>query len=247
MSRDRAPARSTLGTVAVAVLAVNAGLLFGYQAVRGNAPYDATLGWVGNLAMFVPTAACFARAAVGGSRRAAAIWLGCAMLAQTAGNVIMVTWTQLQVAPPAPAPSDFAYWAFYLCVIAAVVCLVRTDAGSFPRSLWLDGALGAAGAATALAAVLSPVLAGSGGPLAVVLVGAGYTVGDLLLVAMICGLLAVRGTRGASLWLWLAGGLALFCAADVTYALRVEAGTYTVASMLHVMWMLGVTCIAVGI
>ena len=90
--------------------------------------------------------------------------------------------------------------------------LPRPSRGSFPRALWLDGALGAAGAATALAVVLNPVLSGIEGDLAEVLVGAAYPVADLLLVAMICGLLAVRGLRGGSMWLWLAGGLAIFCA-----------------------------------
>ena len=73
---------------------------------------------------------------------------------------------------------------------------MRRDHGAFPRALWLDGALGAAGAATALAAVLSPVLSSAPqGELGAVLVGAAYTAADLLLVAMICGVLA--GARRA--------------------------------------------------
>ena len=32
------------------------------------------------------------------------------------------------------------------------------------------------------------------------------------------------------MWLWMAGGLAIFCAADVVYALRVNAGTYEVST-----------------
>ena len=79
------------------------------------------------------------------------------------------------------------------------------------------------------------------------LVGAAYTAADLLLVAMICGVLTARGVRGGSLWLLLAGGLAVFCATDVVYALRVSAGTYSVASMLSVGWMIGVTFIALAI
>ena len=35
------------------------------------------------------------------------------------------------------------------------------------------------------------------------------------------------------MWLWMAGGLALFCAADVVYALRVTAGTYEVGTSLY--------------
>ena len=143
---------------AAAVLIGNLLLVAAFQLLRAGAAYDSTFGLIANLAMLVPTVACFARAVVGGPRRAAACWLGFAMLSQTAGNVIYSTWTQFQADPPVPSPSDFAYLGFYVSVTAAVVCLVRRDHGAFPRALWLDGALGAAGAATALAAVMSPVL-----------------------------------------------------------------------------------------
>ena len=69
-----------------------------------------------------------------------------------------------------------------------------------------------------------------------VLVSAAYTVADLLLVAMICGLLAVRGMRGGSMWLWLAGGLAIFCAADVAYALRVSSASTPWRPSLTLLW-----------
>ena len=126
--------------------------------------------------------------------------------------MIVSAWLQFQTDPPVPSPSDFAYVGFYVCVTAAIVCLVRRDHGSFPRALWLDAALGAAGAATALAAALSPVLSATQGDFATVLVGSTYTAADLLVVALIGGLLAVRGLRGGSMWLWIAGGLApLLC------------------------------------
>ena len=236
-----------LRTAAAALLAANMVGLIAFQILRGGAPYDAVYGWVGNFAMLVPTVACFACAWLGGPRRAPAIWLGLALLSQTAGNVVVSTWVQFQTDPPVPSPSDLFYFGFYGCVAAAIVCLVPRDQGSFPRALWLDGALGAAGAATALAAALSPVLAATQGDLATVLVGATYTSADLLLVAMIAGLLAVRGVRGGSGWLWMAGGLALFCAADVMYALRVTAGTYEVGTSLYVWWTAGVSCIAFAI
>lgn len=49
------------------------------------------------------------------------------------------------------------------------------------------------------------------------------------------------------MWLWIAGGLAIFCAADVVYALRVSAGTYEVSFTLAGMWAIGVTCIAIAL
>jgi diguanylate cyclase len=39
-------------------------------------------------------------------------------------------------------------------------------------------------------------------------------------------------------------GMAIFCAADVAYAIRVDAGIYSVGSWLTLGWMAGVTCIA---
>ena len=238
---------SRLRLICGVLLLANVGMLAVFQALRGGAGYDSLYGWVGNFTMLVPTAACFALAWLGGPRRAPAIWLGLAMLSQTAGNVITSVWVQFQASPPVPSPADFAYFGFYVCVTAAIVCLVRRDLGSFPRALWLDGALGAAGAATALAAALSPVFSAAQGDLATVLVGATYTTADLLVVAMIGGVVAVQGLRGGSMWLWMAGGLALFCAADVVYALQINAGTYAVGGWLFLWWTGGVTSIAFAI
>ena len=247
MSSAGASKAGAIRTTAVGLLVVNAVLLVGFTAVNQTSAQGSVFGVIANLTMVAPIVACFAYAIVGGPRRAAAIWLGLAMLSQTAGNVIYTTWIQFQTYPPVPSPADFAYWAFYVSVAAAIVCLVRRDHGSFPRALWLDGALGAAGAATALAAAMSPVLTSPHASLATALVGATYTSADLLLVALICGLLAVRGTTGGSMWLWIAGGLAIFCAADVVYALRVSAGTYEVGITLSGMWAIGVTCIAIAL
>ena len=197
--------------------------------------------------MLVPTLACFGYAFFRGPRRAAAILLGLAMLSQAAGNVIYSAWTQYQAHPPVPSPSDIAYLGFYVSVAAAVVWLARRDTGSFPRALWLDGAIGAAGAAAALAAGLSFLHSGAQGDSAAVIVGGAYTVADLLLVAMIAGLLTVRGVRGGSIWVWLAAGMATFCAADVVYAVRVDAGIYAAGPWLYLLWMTGITCIAVSI
>ena len=38
--------------------------------------------------------------------------------------------------------------------------------------------------------------------------------------------------------------MAVFCAADVVYAVRVNAGIYVAGPWLYLLWMTGVTCIA---
>jgi diguanylate cyclase len=244
MEGVRIPAGRAIPLLLVANLVV----LVGFVVLHGASFSNPVFIMVGNLAMLVPTLACFGRARLRGPLRAPAILLGIAMLCQAAGNVIYSTWTQYQAHPPVPSPSDIAYLGFYVSVAAAVVWMARHDHGSFSRALWLDGAIGAAGAASALAGGM--ILAGAGpqGDPATVLVGAAYTVADLLLVAMIAGLLAVRGVRGGSTWVWLAGGMAFFCAADVAYAVLISKGTYDIGgSGLHLLWMTGITCIAISI
>jgi diguanylate cyclase (GGDEF)-like protein len=203
--------------------------------------------WLMNATALVPVLACFARAYLGGKRAAGAVWLGAAIMAFGAGNMIFLGWTQFQTAPPVPSPADIAYLLVYPCVAAAVICLLRSESGSTPRGLWLDGSLGAAGAATALAAVLSPVLRSTGGPVGPAVVGAASTVGDLLLIAMIFGALAVRGLRGGSMWLWLAAGLATYCAADVSYTLHVAAGTHAAGTFWTCLWAAGITIVPFGL
>jgi diguanylate cyclase (GGDEF)-like protein len=203
--------------------------------------------WLTNSVMLVPILTCFARVIVGGRRATGAAWLGVAMIAFATGNVIYLGWTQFQTAPSVPSPADIAYLAFYPCVVAAVVSLLRREKSTSARGLWLDGSLGAAGAATALAAVLSPVLSGTGGDLGTAVVGAASTVGDQLLIAMIFGLLAVRGLRGGSLWLSLGGGLAVFCAADVFYALHAAAGTFVPGTLWSTLWVGGLSIAAFAV
>ena len=243
LSRSRAATRTGL----FLLLACQA--LFAGSLVLRNEPTYSPLwdGLVGNLALLAATLACFARAFVGGPRRAAALWLGAGGLSYTVANVMYVTWAQYQTNPPVPSPTDVVFLGIYPCIAAAVVCLVRRDGGAPARALWLDGLLGAAGAATALATVLNPVLSGIEGDVAEALVGAAYPIADLLLIAMIGGLLAVRGMRGGSLWLWLAGGLVAFCVADVTYALRVAEGTYALGTVSDALWAVALMFIALAI
>ena len=169
------------------------------------------------------------------------------MMAYAAGNVIYVGWTQFQVSPPIPSPADLAYLAFYPCVGVAVFCLLRGERASPGRALWLDASLGAAAAAMTLAVVLRPTLT-AGGEGAAVLVGAAFSVADLLLIAVIVGVLAIRGLHGGSMWVWLGIGLATFCAADVAYALQVASGSFAVGNtMWGSLWIIGLTLAAFAV
>ena len=118
----------------VALLAANV-LVFGWSLLARRDPAHSAIwdGWCINLQLLVPMLACVARAILGGARRAGAAWLAAAMLCFTVASVIFVGWTQFQTSPALPTPADIGYLAFYPCVIAAVFCLLRREAGRRPR------------------------------------------------------------------------------------------------------------------
>ena len=247
MARDRVS--EFRGLPIILLLVVNVGFFTGLLVLRSGAAFSWFWDvWAAGLVLLMPPAACFARAFVGGPRRTGALWLGFALVAFAVGSVTYLASAQFQTDPAVPSVTDIAYLAFYPCVIAAVIALARQDIGKLAKGLWLDAALGAAGAATAMAAVLSPALSGGvQGDVGVMIVSSAFSVGDLVIFAMICGLLAVRGARGGSMWLWLAGGLAAFCAADVGYALLVSSEIYVTGGVLRFIWAMGITLIAVAV
>lgn len=226
----------------------NAVFFAAFLAVRYRAPASSLWdGWVANSSMLIPVVACFAVAIRRGPRRVAALWLGAGMLSWSAGNVIYVWWTALQVHPPVPAPSDLAYFGFYLCVIAALVSLARRELGASSRTLWLDGALGAAGAATIMTVALRSAITGLIGTPKDILVSLAYPLFDVILLAMVCGLLAVRGVRGGSMWVWIGIGTVVFVAADVTYVTQVLSASYVSGPVLNFTWLAGLTILCLAI
>jgi diguanylate cyclase (GGDEF)-like protein len=240
-----APAFKAAGVIVMVGLVV---LYAGSLVLRNRTGYSELWdGWVGNLVLIPPTMACFLRAFIGGPRRAAAMWLGIGLASFTFGNVVYVGWIQFDRNAPDLNASVIGYLGIYPAFAAAVACLVRRDGGRIPRAVWLDAALGAAGAATALAAAMNPVLRGIEGDLGQVLAASASPIGDLVLIAMICGLIAIRGLRAGPLWIWLAGGLVIFCAADVIYALRVASNTYVPGSVLDALWVVALVVIALAV
>ena len=115
--------------------------------------------------------------------------------------------------------------------------------------MWLDSAVGSLGAASVLAVVLSPVLASAltGSLSLATAVAVAYPMFDLLLVAAVTGIAALRGMRMGSRWGLLVVGLMVFAAADVVYALQVTADTYVVGTPLDAGWAIGLALMAMWV
>ena len=149
--------------------------------------------------------------------------------------------------PPFPSLGDVAYLLFYPLMLAALVVAVRHNARRLTWSVWLDCAVGSLGAAAVLAVVLRPVMdSATAGPHSwATIVSVAYPMSDMVLVAAVVGMVAVRGVRAGDYLVLLIMGLLVFAAADVVYALQELTDSYAVGSPLDGAWTIGVVLIAV--
>lgn len=197
-------------------------------------------GWLANVALTLPGLLCLASARRTGPVRGVRALLGLGLLCEAAGNTINVCYVQYLAHPPVPSWSDVGYLSFYPFVIVALALSRPRDARGVVA---LDGALGAAAAAAIVAAILSPVFLGANGHGPAFYTALAYPVSDLVLIAIVAGLLAARGGANASL-LWMGAGLLVYVFADVIYALRIRDGSYAVGTPLDCLWAIGMTVMA---
>jgi two-component system, cell cycle response regulator len=146
---------------------------------------------------------------------------------------------------PYPSAADGMYLAFYPAAYVGLVLLLRARGGNFPASVWLDGAIGAAGLGAAVGTFLFPIVIDTtGGHTATVVTNGAYPVVDLALLGLVaCVIGAMRGRVDWS-WSLLASGFALFAVADTFYLYQTARGTYVTDQWLDLGWPGGMTLVA---
>lgn len=132
--------------------------------------------------------------------------------------------------------------AFYICVLIAMVLLVRSRLDRLPLSLGLDGVVAALGAAT-IAALLAPELGGGFAQPAIMLA---RPVADVVLLTLaFCAVWLFRSSPPPSL-LVMAGSLLAFGAADCIYAAQVARGSPESGGLVDAAWIAAVTALALA-
>jgi diguanylate cyclase (GGDEF)-like protein len=217
----------------------------GGLAVESHLPDQVVDVWLSLLTDWVPAALCWLAVSRVGLRRWEVLFAAAAVTSLAAGDTyyapLVSGWT-----PSFPSLGDLGYMLFYLLMLAALVSVVHHDARGRVSSVWLDCAVGSLGAASVLAVLLSPVLASAvtGSVSLAAVVSVAYPLFDVLLVAAVTGILALRGIRGGDRWVLLITGLMLYATADVIYALQVATTTSEASSPLNAAWAIGLTLIA---
>jgi diguanylate cyclase (GGDEF)-like protein len=234
----------TVGAVATAaMLAALAGeiALTSIGAAGGGVAYGLVLV-VGMIAMATVLGL---RAATSSSDRPAWMAVTAAAASWMAGTVLESTIGHAD--GPAVGPADALWLAFYPCAYLAVVLRARTTVTRMARSVRVDGlvAVLSVGAVGWLLAI-DPILASDRLTHTETAVNTAYIAGDLGIMGLTVGVLALHGWRAGRGWALLAAGLAIFAAGDSLYLLTLVHGSYVNGTPLDVLWGVGLTLIALS-
>ncbi|MEA2471531.1 MAG: diguanylate cyclase [Thermoleophilaceae bacterium] len=240
--------RSALGTAA-ALLAGIIGVATAHSLLGVGGPeLDGPIRDWGSSAVYILVAGMVALRAVR-IRQARAPWIAFAagLSLYGAGNLLWALWLEHVPEPPIPSVSDALWLSLYPCCYVGIGLLAATSTRRAPLSVWLDALVAGLGiTAVGSALVFEPVLREATGDALAVVTNLAYPIGDLILAALVLGVLALRGWRPDRAWALLGSGFLVLCVADCLYLLQVAAGTSSSSILANVFYMSGVALIALA-
>jgi two-component system cell cycle response regulator len=190
-------------------------------------------------------ALCLARTLRGGGEARGWALVALGIGTWTGGEIYytQVLWDATEI--PVPSVADIGYLLLCPAWFAGFAIIARHRLRGTAMTVWIDGlcaalAVGAVGAAV----VFEPVAhAAEGRPLAVA-TNLAYPIFDLVVVAMIVAVLALRGWRIDRTWALLGAGVISFWVADSVYLVQTANGTYTTGGPYDAGWWLGLVLIS---
>src|SRR3954467_1277032 len=219
------------------------GVLLAACAVHALAKFDAgPLSWLVekwgyNVVLVGSGLACVARGITTRAERAAWLTMGVAVVGWALGNVYYtaVLWDMDPI--PIPSPSDVLWLVYYPIVYVAVAMLLRARVARFRAGLWVDGALAAlAVPALSAAVVFESVLQTTGGAPLEVATNLAYPLGDLILLGMVTGGVALTGWKPGRTWGALAASFVIFGVSDGIYLWGNATGSWHAGSIFEAGW-----------
>jgi two-component system cell cycle response regulator len=184
--------------------------------------------------------ACLLKAASSPDERGAWRAIAAAMLSWAAAEVY---WTAVIVPDPAapyPSPADLGYLAFFPLAATGIFLLIRARARELDWRLWVDGLIAALGtAALGSAFVFSFVADHAEGTTVQVATTLAYPLGDILMLSLVVGVVALTRWRPGRTWSLLLAGLAALVLADVAYTLQSTEATLPGGSWIEPVYLLG--------
>ncbi len=236
----RALAVLLLGGTAVVALHDWLGLGAGLEFAIGGALYDAVVLGAG--------IACLVKAADYPREKAAWLLIGLAVLCWGAAEVYWTAFIEGNPSAPYPSPADVGYLLFYPLAYAGLAMLVRARAHEINWRLWMDGLIAALGTAALGTAFVFDFVAGhTSGSTLEVMTTLAYPIGDIAMLALAVGVVALTGWRPGRTWSLLLAGLSALVIADIAYTLQATEGALPGGEWIDPIYLIAAVCLGAAV
>jgi two-component system, cell cycle response regulator len=212
----------------------------GLHVAIGYVVYDAVVLGAG--------VACLVRASAYGRERGAWTLIGVAILFWGAAEVYWSIFIEANPDAPYPSPADIGYLAFYPLAYAGLALLVRARAEELNWRFWMDGAIAGLGTAALGAAFIFDFVADhTTGSSLQILTTLAYPLGDILMLAMVVGIVALTGWRPGRTWSVLLLGLAALVVADIAFTLQLTEEALPGGSWVEPVYLISAVCLGASV
>jgi diguanylate cyclase (GGDEF)-like protein len=192
--------------------------------------------------------ACLARASSFGRERGAWTLVGLAILVWGGAEVYWSAFIEGNPGAPYPSPADAGYLLFYPLAYAGLALLVRARAGEINWRLWMDGLIAALGTAALGTAFVFDFVAGRAeGTTVEVATTLAYPLGDIFMMALVIGVIALTGWRPGRTWSLLLAGLAALVVADIAYTLQSTGEALPGGNWIDPIYLIGALCLGAAV
>lgn len=193
-------------------------------------------GWLYNSILFGNVAILLWRASAREDRVAWSV-LGAGLLSWSGGWLYWTLVVRHMDPEPFPSLADAMWLGFYPAAYASILLLARRRTARMHPTVWLDAAAGGLATAAVLASMaFGTIVDSASGSRTEVVVNLAYPLADLLLIALVAGILALSGRRADPAWYFLGAGLVVLITANTIYLHQVTVGSYQSGTFLDVLW-----------
>jgi len=229
---------------AVIVLGIAAAMLHDWLGLGGSGTDLAVNGIAYDAVIVAAGLACLLRARESGPERNAWIAIAASILAWGAAEVYWTAALLNDPSPPYPSPADIGYLAFYPLAALGVCLLVRARARELDWRLWMDGLIAGLGtAALGTAFIFDFVADRTGGTLIEEATTLAYPLGDVLMLSLVVGVVALTRWRPGRTWSLLLAGLGLLVVADVAFTLQEADSSFPQGDWIEPIYLLAALCL----
>lgn len=187
---------------------------------------------------------CLLRARQAPAERGAWIAIAASIFAWGAAEIYWTAVLRGDLSPPYPSPADIGYLAFYPLAVLGVCLLVRARARELDWRLWMDGVIAALGtAALGTAFVFDFVAERTGGSLLEEATTLAYPLGDILMLSLLVGVVALTRWRPGRTWALLVAGLAALVIADVAFTLQEADPSFPQGEWIEPIYLVAALCL----